>query len=333
MDVENRIEVLLAEKGPFVLHELEQVLPRRGIPNLHDAIWYHMDTGGKRLRPVLAIATAEALGVDYRKVLPFAASCELMHNWLLVHDDIEDGDRVRRDKPALWVKYGTGHGINAGDLMAQKVFELILLSRERGVDDKTVFRLVDAIVRTAVKTSEGQALDMNMRKSDAPKEEEYMKMIELKTGYYLTIPMLGAAIISKNGSGLEEKIIKFGMLVGPAFQIADDLLDLTEGKGRGEIGADIKEGKRSIMVIHCSGVCTKPEKDKIFEILNKPRERTTKTDIFFVKRMFDKYGSLDYARKKADFLADESKKITKTMKPELREILNYFADYIVRRKR
>ncbi|MBI5061455.1 MAG: polyprenyl synthetase family protein [Candidatus Aenigmarchaeota archaeon] len=259
-------------------------------------------------------------------------NCELLHNWLLVHDDIEDGDRVRRDKPSVWVKYGAGHAINIGDFMAQKVFELILLSKDRGIDERTVFRLVDAMVRTAVKTSEGQALDMNMRKS-SPSEKDYMEMVELKTGYYLTIPMLGAAIIAKKGKDVEEKIIKFGKLVGPAFQIMDDLLDLTEGKGRGEIGADIKEGKRSILVVHCAGKCSESERDKIFEILSKPRERTTKTDILFMKRMFEKYGSIDYAKNRADQLVADAKKVTAGLKPELRDILNYFADYIVKRKK
>ena len=127
------IEKLSAEKAGLIDRELGRVLSGK-IPNLHDAISYHMGTGGKRLRPLLAILTYEALGGDKTKgsaegvnrVLPFAAACELLHNWFLVHDDIEDGDTTRRDRPAAWVKYGLAHGINVGDYMAQKVFELII---------------------------------------------------------------------------------------------------------------------------------------------------------------------------------------------------------------
>jgi len=332
-DIAKIIESMLAEKGPLVLREMESVLPRDGIPNLYDAIWYHLETGGKRLRPVLAIVTCEALGCDSKKILPFAAACELLHNWLLVHDDVEDGDTVRRDKPAVWVKYGLGHGVNIGDMMAQKVFELILNSQKKGVDEKTVFRLVKVMTNTAVRTSEGQAMDMNMRKSDSPTEKEYMEMVTLKTGYYFTVPMVGGAIVAKAGDDVVKKIIDFGRLVGPAFQISDDLLDLTEGKGRGEIGADIKEGKRSILVVHAAAKAGAAEKKKLFEILNKPREKTTKEDVLWVKRLFEKHQSIKYARQKADELVKKSRAITKTLKPELREILDYFADYVIKRKK
>jgi geranylgeranyl pyrophosphate synthase len=270
-------------------------------------------------------------------------NCELLHNWLLIHDDVEDGDTMRRDKPALWVKYGIGHGVNVGDMMAQKVFELILKTRERGVDEKTVFRLIQLMVDTAVRTSEGQALDMNMRTSNEPTEEEYMDMITHKTGYYFTVPMVGAAIVAEAagrlrrhsdfGEDVVEKILEFGRYVGPAFQIADDLLDLTEGKGRGEIGADIKEGKRSILVVHAAKKAGASEKKKLFEILNKPREKTTKQDVLWVKSLFEKHGSIEYATKKAGHLVDQGKHMIKDLKPELKQILYYFADYVIKRKK
>ena len=171
------VKRILREKGELIEKEIEKAISRKGIPNLHDAIWYHMGSGGKRVRPVLAIMTCEALGGNVDNVLPFAASCELLHNWLLVHDDIEDGDRVRRGKPAVWVKYGLGHGINIGDFMSEKVYELILMSN---LDAGMKLRLISEVVETSVKTAEGQALEMNMRKNDSPSESDYMDMITNK---------------------------------------------------------------------------------------------------------------------------------------------------------
>ncbi|NIO22603.1 MAG: hypothetical protein GTN38_01065 [Candidatus Aenigmarchaeota archaeon] len=324
-----RVEKILGKKGNLIEKEIERVIPKEDIPNLNDAVWYHMGTGGKRIRPVLAIMTCEALGGDTRRILPFAAACEILHNWLLVHDDIEDGDRIRRDQPAVWVKYGIDHGINVGDYMSEKVYEFVINS---DLDDSKKIRLIKEILDTSVKTAEGQTMDMNLRKNDNPSENDYMRMIEGKTSYYLTLPMVGGAIVSEKPE-LVDKIRKFGMKVGPAFQIADDLLDLTAGKGRGETGSDIREGKRSIMVVHCSSRCNEEERKKLFKILNKARDKTTREDILSVKTLFEKHGSIEYAKEKAKSLIEESKRITSGMPSELKEILDQFAEYLVERKK
>jgi geranylgeranyl diphosphate synthase type I len=323
------VERILKEKGNLIEKEIEKAIPREGIKNLNDAVWYHLDSGGKRIRPVLAILTCESLKGDVRKVLKFAAACEILHNWLLIHDDIEDGDKTRRNKPAVWVKYGTDHGINIGDFMSEKVYDLIINS---DLDETTKLKLMKEIVETCSKTAEGQTLDMNLRKNNDPSEDEYMRMIELKTAHYLTLPIVGGAIVAGRPE-LTGKIKEFGMKAGPAFQIADDLLDLTKGKGRGEIGSDVKEGKRSMMVVHCSSKCDQKEKKRMFEILNKPREKTGKEDIIFVKKLFEKHGSLDYAENLAISLVNESRKITSGMPDNMGKILDQFAEYLVKRKK
>src|SRR3989338_2112321 len=103
------IERILAEKGQLIDEELEAVFPKNNIPNLHDAVWYHLETGGKRIRPALAIATCEAWGGKNNRIIPFAAACEIFHQWCLVHDDQMDADVMRRDKPSVWMKYGAAH--------------------------------------------------------------------------------------------------------------------------------------------------------------------------------------------------------------------------------
>lgn len=323
------VERILRERGKQIEKTLKTSIPREGTANLNDAVWYHLDAGGKRIRPVLAILTCEALGGDISKVMPFAAACELLHNWFLVHDDLEDGDRVRRDRPAVWVKYGMAHGINIGDFMSEKVYELVL---KANLDDKTKIRLISEIVETCARTAEGQTMDINLRKNCNPSEEEYMKMIELKTAWYLTLPMVGGAIVAGR-QDLAGKIKAFGMKIGPAFQIADDLLDLTRGKGRGEIGSDIKEGKRSMMVVHCASRCSESERKRLFRILDTPRGKTGKEDIEYVKRLFSKYGSLDYAKKKARSLVEDGNKAISSLPEGLGRLLGDFAEYLVERKK
>ncbi|MFH0949324.1 MAG: polyprenyl synthetase family protein [Candidatus Aenigmatarchaeota archaeon] len=327
------IEKIISENSHLIDKEIESVFPKDGIKNLNDAIWYHLGTGGKRIRPILAILTCKALDGEIKKVLPFAAACEILHNWLLIHDDIEDGDVVRRNQPTVWSKYGLAHGINVGDYMAHKVFELVLRCKDNGADNETVFRLIEALTITISKTAEGQTMDINMRTNNNPTEDDYMKTITGKTAYYFTIPIVGGAIIAGADSKIIDSIIKFGMNAGPAFQIADDILDMTEGKGRNEIGRDIKEGKRSIMVVHCLSRCNNDERKRLLQILSKPADKTAENEVDYAKELFEKYGSIDYARKKAEELVEKAKDAIKNLPPELKEVLDFFADYVMKRRK
>jgi geranylgeranyl pyrophosphate synthase len=326
------IEKLMEEKSYLIDKEFDKVLPKDGIKNLSDAVWYHMGTGGKRMRPLLSILTCEALGGDVNKILPFASACELFHNWILIHDDIEDSDKVRRNLPTVWVKYSIPHAINVGDYLEHKVFELILHSKEHGVDDATIIKLMKSMTTTAVKTAEGQTMEMNLRSNDSPTEKEYIEMVIGKTAHYLTVPMIGAAIVAGR-EDLINSLMEFGMNLGPAFQIADDILDLTEGKGRNEIGRDIKEGKRSVLVIDCLSKCNHDEKEKLINILNKTPEDTSDVDVHYAKNTFEKYGSVEYSKQLAERYTKNAKEVAGKMPEKLRDILLFFADYAVQRRK
>ncbi len=328
-----RVERILREKGPLIEKEIERVIPRKGIPNLNDAVWYHMDTGGKRIRPVLAIMACEAMGGDIGKVLPFAASVEIMHNWFLVHDDIEDMDDVRRSRPAVWKKFGLAHGINVGDYMSEKVYGLIFKSRERGLDGSTILRLIEETIFTCSRTAEGQAMDINLRDNDSPSEEDYFRTIEGKTAYYFMHPIIGGLIVAGAGEEMIKGVKEFGIKAGPAFQIADDMLDLSEGKGREEIGCDIREGKRTLMVIHCLSKCSQKDREILLEILNRERSGTTEEDVLRVKEMFESSGSIDYAKERARSLIEEAKEIVSGFPEGLRDMLEDFANYLIERKK
>ncbi len=298
-------------------------------PNLYRPIWYHLKSGGKRLRSTCAILIFKSFGGDIKKIMPFAAACEVLHQWLLIHDDIEDGDTIRREQPTVWVKYGLNTGINIGDFLSEKVYEIILNLRERGISDKVVMEIFRLVIDTTLKTGEGQALDMHLR-SIIPKEDEYMRMIRLKTGAYLALPMIGAAIIAGCDKKTIQLIKHYGEYVGPAFQIIDDILDYD--KKSKNFGSDIKEGKRTLIIIHCLSNCKYSEKIKLIKILNKKREETSLQDINYAETLLEKYKSIDYSFNKARFLVNIGKDMIKKIKnPATRSYLNEIADFIINR--
>ncbi len=316
--------------GPSLERTIERALPRKGIPNLNNAAWHHLDAGGKRLRGLFAILSCEAFGGNPRDSFFFAAACELMHNWMLVHDDIEDGDKVRRGKPTVWAQYGQGHGVNVGDYMQQGVNFALLRSY---VDDATFRNLASLLTNASMQTINGQAMDMNLRQRKDVTEAEYMKMVRRKTGHYLVAPLIGGAMIAGvSDDKVLSKIRSYGKFIGPAFQIADDLIDVTEGKGRGEIGCDIKEGKRSMLVVRVATVSSDSERNRMFSILDKPREKTTEKDVKYVLDLFRSYDVIAYAQRKTEELLQAAKSTVQTLPDKPRELLHGIADYLAERK-
>lgn len=288
---------------------------------------------GKRIRPVLCLLTCEKLGGNIEKAMPFALACELLHNFLLVHDDIEDQDVKRRDRDAVWVKYGLAHGINIGDYLYSKAYEATLRSTRKGLSDSVALALTRLLTDTVVHTGEGQALDIGARQRRDMTIEDYMYVAVEKTGYYLAAPAIGGAIVAGASQTTLDALTDFGKCIGPIFQIADDIIDLTEGKGRGEKGSDIREGKRSFLVVHAANVCSEQERLTLYDILDKPRNITTSQDVEWVVSLLDKYGAVEAARRQADVLLGKGKDALKGLPVPLAETLQAAAEYMIARNR
>ncbi|MDO9538123.1 MAG: polyprenyl synthetase family protein [Thermoplasmata archaeon] len=305
------------------------------IENLHDAMIYALGLDiderkqrGKRIRPALCLMTCEDLIGDYSKAIPFALSVELLHNYFLIHDDIEDEDKIRRERPAIWVKYGLAHGINIGDYMNTLIFTAISKSKETGLNDNKIMELINITIDTLEHTGRGQTLDLNARYTDNITYEHYMEIVTEKTGYYLALPIVGGAIIGDAEPNIISSIIAYGKNIGPMFQIIDDVLDLTQGKGRGEIGSDIREGKRSILVAHTSQNCSLGEKKELFHILNKPRDSTSNEDIQYVIQLFNKYESINFSMDQVSKLQHQAELTLQDLPNEFRKHLTFAAEFI-----
>lgn len=316
-----RYSDLVDEELLRIIREEEQ------IPNLHDAMIYSLGldledrkSRGKRIRPVLCLATAEALGGDVRRALPFAAAIELMHNFALVHDDIEDGDTMRRGRPTTWRHFGTGQAINTGDYLLCKVLSVLL--REGSLSTTERLALLETMSAALDHTHIGQCLDMNARGNRDFRVEDYLRIVREKTGYYLAAPMVGGAIVAGADGRTLDALRALGQVVGPLFQIVDDMIDLTHGKGRGAIGSDIREGKRSYMVAVVSASCSTAERERLYDILDAGRDANTDADIAWVVELFGRHGALEQGTRYCDSLRAGAEEIIAGTPPALRTTLS-----------
>ncbi|MDZ7377896.1 MAG: polyprenyl synthetase family protein [candidate division KSB1 bacterium] len=213
---------------------------------LYEPVRYLIESGGKRLRPLLLLLAAEAVGADVQEVVPAAAAIELLHTFTLVHDDIMDQDETRRGRPTVHVKWDVGTAILAGDgLVAMAYHALFSRNYPRLVDMARVF------TKGIVEVCEGQALDKEFETRSSVGMNEYMTMIRKKTAcLFATACQVGALA----GDGTDEQVDslgQYGTHLGIAFQVQDDLLDLSSsvavsGKPR---GSDLAQGKKTFLVV------------------------------------------------------------------------------------
>ena len=290
---------LLGTHARAIEELLRKEVPPEQAPYLSDGVWYQFESGGKRLRPALCLLACETFGGDPRKALPFALATEIFHNFLLIHDDIEDGDTVRRDKATLWFKLGVPNAINIGDYLVAKAYRLVLSSP---LDPDVNLRLARILSLVFERTVEGQALDINLRGRADIGLETYHRIVELKTAYYLALTWVGGAVVAGMDEAVIETLWDLGRCLGPAFQIRDDILDLTTGKGRGgEIGCDLREGKPSIFFAHIIDTRKGSEEGRrrLVEIVSRPREATTPEDVAWAIDFYRETGALDFADEEA----------------------------------
>lgn len=324
----------IQEFKPIIDEEIKKIIPKDDeINKLYDEVHYHLDTGGKRWRPALCLMVCEAVGGEKEKALPFAAAIEIIHNFSLIHDDIEDGDEYRRDSLALWKKIGIPRAINVGDGMFAKGFVSASKSKEVGLSYEKSFKLMKLLSSVVTELMEGQAMDINSRERTDVSEKEYMTMISKKTGALVGGSVEGGALVGGADKEIMEAMDEFGRKIGPAFQITDDLLDFTEGKGRsGLIGNDIREGKRSLMVVHYLETANDYEKKRLLSILDKDREKTSEGEVEEAIECLKQNGSVQYAEDKKDQLAKEATdSLQKLPDTEERKQLEGMGNFLVNR--
>ncbi|MEP2237621.1 MAG: polyprenyl synthetase family protein [Maribacter sp.] len=252
--------------------------------NLYEPITYILGLGGKRLRPVLVLMTAEIFKSDFKNALDAALAIEVFHNFSLVHDDIMDDAPVRRGQTTVHEKWDVNTGILSGDamlIMAYQLFENY---------EPNVFRdLAKLFSKTALEVCEGQQYDVDFETRDDVMLPEYLKMIEYKTAVLVAAALKMGAIVAGAPEAAQEQMYNFGLNLGIAFQLQDDYLDVfgdpeTFGK---QVGGDIIENKKTYLYLKAlnsgSEVMTK-ELEHLYSI--QPKEADAKVKA--VRSIFEK---------------------------------------------
>ena len=286
---------------------LLRMIPRKGPRYLYDLVSVYPSRTGKGLRAALCFATCAALGGSPRQVLNSAVAIELFHNAFLIHDDVQDGSHSRRGGPTLHQEHGIPIAINVGN--ATNLLALQRLMENRGILGPEISARVMYETERMMKCSlEGQALELGWIRDNTCRLgiRDYLHMCLKKTSWYSFIyPMRVGAQIA-NAARLEaQRFCRFGWYMGAAFQMQDDILNLTGSyrRYRKEIGGDLWEGKRTLMLIHLLQHCEARDRARVKSFLSAPRPQHTRPEIDWLYGLLRRSGSIDYARSAARQLA------------------------------
>jgi len=204
--------------------------------------------GGKRMRPTLAMLAAEAVGGDLERATPIAVALEYVHNFSLIHDDLEDMDRMRHHRPTVWAVWGKPAAIISGNAMLKIADGAMWKLRALGVEDTIALEVEAELTQEYLKMMEGQYLDISFESEESVSVTQYLDMIERKTGALIEASIyLGGLIGPRNGPNRKKAnaLKAIGHELGRIFQIRDDVLGIWGGKQTGKpVGADIKRKKK-----------------------------------------------------------------------------------------
>lgn len=301
------VPTMLREYGDLTRAALARYLPSREPRRyLYDLLSDYPQRGGKMMRPSMCIAAARLFGAPLENAMSTAVAIELLHNALLIHDDIEDGSEKRRGRPTLHLIHGVPLALNAGDTLTLMSFRPLLENRSL-IGERLTLRIIEETERMALECAEGQAMELGWRRYNTTEigDADYLEMVLKKTCWLATIyPIRVGALIGSRDSVDLDPFVRYGFFLGAAFQIQDDLLNLVGDKVYGkEINGDIWEGKRTLMLIHTIQESTPTERARLSAILNKPREERKLSEVKWIRALMDKYGCTEYARKIAHGLA------------------------------
>jgi len=323
------VKAKLAKKAKDVEITLNNYLKIREPKKLYEAMAHIPLAGGKRLRPLMAQLTCEMVGGNGKVAIPFAASLEVIHNFTLVHDDVMDDDDLRHGVAACHTVFGLPTAILAGDSLFAYAFEMII---ESEVDDKIKSELVRHTAYTVRKIAEGQQMDINFEEEETVDPKEYLEMIRLKTSILFGSAAYGGSLIAGKGINEAKELRQMAIWVGLGFQIWDDYLDATasaEILGKPS-GSDIRQGKRTLLVIEALNRTDKEDRNKLITILDK--EKNTDEEVQKAVNIMEKCGALETCREQAlGYLNGAKETIKKYPKSEAKELLEELLEYMVTR--
>jgi geranylgeranyl pyrophosphate synthase len=278
------------------------------------------------------------LGKNPEDFVDFAIIPEVIHNGTLMVDDVEDSSEFRRGKPCTYKIYGLDIAINAGNAMYYLPLLPLIKNREK-ISKEKLCKIYEIYVQEMINLSMGQAMDIAWHRSianaDKLEERDYLQMCAYKTGTLARMSAKIAAVLADANEELTDKLGHFAESIGVAFQMQDDILDLTGeefAEKKGGRGQDITEGKRSLIVIHTLKVADAKDRKKLIEILNMHTSDQKLKDEAI--KIMEKYDSINYVKNFARKIVEESWKEVERLLPasEAKEKINAFAKFLIERK-
>lgn len=229
------------------LHKRSEDLKKRNPANLYSPVEYSLEMGGKRLRPVLLLMSYNMFSDSVQEAIPAALAIEVFHNFTLLHDDIMDKAEVRRNMPTVHKKFSENSAILSGDAMAFLSYQYLLEGKTEQLQE-----ILELFTQTAIEVCEGQQFDMEFENRLDVVEDEYLEMIRLKTAVLLACSLKAGALLANANTEVTDLLYEYGINLGLAFQLQDDLLDSfgnQESFGK-KIGGDIIANKKTFLLIN-----------------------------------------------------------------------------------
>ena len=278
-------------RNEFIFH-LENSIVEKDPRNLYDPIAYILGLGGKRLRPVLTLLTADFFGGSYKEAQNAALAIEVFHNFSLIHDDIMDDAPLRRGMVTVHEKWDVNTGILSGDAMLILAYQLF-----EGYEPGVFKKLLQLFSKTACEVCEGQQYDVDFETRSDVTISEYLKMIEFKTAVLVAAAMKMGAIIANTSVENQGLIYEFGRNLGIAFQLQDDYLDAfgdpkTFGK---QVGGDIIENKKTYLYLKSLEKGTTDQQKQLLDLFSiQPKDSSSKIEA--IKTIFVESGAVEAAK-------------------------------------
>ena len=307
---------------------LQKYLKIREPTKLYEASAHIPLAGGKRLRPVMALITCDMVGGDSEKAILFATALETIHNFTLVHDDVMDDDDLRHGVAACHTIYGLSTAILAGDTLFAYAFEMIT---DSDIDYRIKADLVQNVAYVVRKIAEGQQMDINFEEKETVEPNNYLEMIRLKTSILFGAAAYGGARIGGTNEDEARELENMATNVGIGFQIWDDYLDATASEnvlGKPS-GSDIRQGKRTLLVIEALNRANAEQRKRLLEILD---IENSDEDIVEAVNIMNECGALSECHRQANqYLEGARKVLLKYPESESRTLFEELLEYMVTR--
>lgn len=300
----------LLEKINEEIQSCSEKINKKEPLKLYVPVEYTLAMGGKRLRPVLLLHSYNLFSEDVSNALPAALGIEIFHNFTLLHDDIMDKAGMRRNRPTVHKKFSENSAILSGDAMAFLAYKYLLECKSEHIPD-----VVRLFTKTAIEVCEGQQYDMDFETRTDVAEGEYLEMIRLKTAVLLGCSLKSGALLAGAPGKISGQLYEFGINLGLAFQLQDDMLDTfgnQDAFGK-KIGGDILANKKTFLLIKAFEMADNDQSAKLLEWINKtgfnPEEK-----IRGVKAIYNQIGVKEQIQKKIDLFYKQSLKILAEIK-------------------